>query len=100
MIAMMVELLFKMDSQLVLMPFSIVNFKSFFSLIVIVDKIKFKYDHPFLETMELQLFGLLPNKEEMMASTNEFSKQMQDLGLPKRSAHFLAPYQALSCVKF
>ncbi|XP_062115686.1 flavin-containing monooxygenase FMO GS-OX5-like isoform X3 [Humulus lupulus] len=35
----------------------------------------------------------LPKEEEMMASTNDFYRHMQDLGLPKRSTHFLTPYQ-------
>ncbi|KAF4347099.1 hypothetical protein G4B88_025142 [Cannabis sativa] len=57
---------------------------------------------PIFNTIELQskwiahvLSGkvLLPKEEEMMASTNEFYKKMQELGLPKRSTHFLTPYQ-------
>ncbi|PON49728.1 Flavin monooxygenase-like [Trema orientale] len=36
---------------------------------------------------------LLPNIEEMMTSTNDFYRQMQDYGLPKRSTHFQTPYQ-------
>ncbi|PON74328.1 FAD/NAD(P)-binding domain containing protein [Parasponia andersonii] len=36
---------------------------------------------------------LLPNEDEMTASTNEFYRKMQELGLPKRSTHFMTPYQ-------
>ncbi|EXB37532.1 Flavin-containing monooxygenase FMO GS-OX-like 3 [Morus notabilis] len=50
------------------------------------------------DTMELQskwiarvLSGklMLPSEEEMMASTEEFYKKMEENGLPKRSTHFL-----------
>ena len=38
----------------------------------------------------------LPNEEEMMASTGDLYRQMQEHGLPKRSTYFLTPYQVLS----